>query len=200
VSLSLYLQLGDSPAQQLLWRRLGDEAFARLHLDTDVEPVPITSRAESRLLLGLANWLTARLGSPEALFAPEPKDLAEDVRLVLRAWRGYLEATSPRLRSSGMVMDNGNNGSKRFEISDAQNRVTVVRFDHAAGTATPGRLFDGQQIVDLGSKRETELLAILARAAALRREWLGAEADKDSQLRMLEKELDAYRTAFTAPK
>ncbi|MDO8349128.1 MAG: hypothetical protein Q7T30_02750 [Planctomycetota bacterium] len=200
VSLSLHLQLGDSPVQQLLWRRLGTEAFARLHLDTDVVPVPISSRAESRMLLGLANWLAMRLGGPDALWQPEPPDLAEDVRLVLRAWRGYHEATSPRMRSAGTIMDAGNNGSKRFEVSDAQNRVTVVRFDHAGGTPTPGRLFDGPQIVDLGSKREGELLTILARTAELRRGWFGAEADKDWQLVLLETELDAYRKTFLAPK
>jgi hypothetical protein len=200
VSLSLQLQLGDSPVQQVLWRRLGDEAFARLHLDTDVAPVPLDSRAESRLLLGLANWLATRLGGHEALWKQEQPDLADDVRLVLRAYRGYLEATAPRLRSSGTIMDAGNNGSKRFEISDAQNRVVVVRFDHASGTVTPGRLFDDRKVVDLGSARETELLSILARAAELRRARLGAGADQDWQLRMLEKELDSYRAAFQPPK
>lgn len=207
VSLSMQLRLGPRAPQQVLWRSFGNDAFARVHLDDEVEPVPIESATERHLLLGIANWLTARLGSREAVWQPEPRDLPSDVQLVLRAYRGYLEATSPRLRSAGTIMDAGNRGSKTFDVSDAQNRVLTVRFDYAAGTATPGRIRDGARrdaaVVELGSPRETELLGTLRRAAELRRRWQGQAAQKDWQLTMLETELETYQTTFqkqTAPK
>ncbi|MEO6594969.1 MAG: hypothetical protein ABIP94_09485, partial [Planctomycetota bacterium] len=91
-----------------------------------------------------------------------------------------------------------------FDVSDAQNRTLTVRFDYAAGTATPGRMRDGSvrdaPLVELGSAREKELLAVLRRTAELRRGWMGARADKDSQLQMLETELDQYRTTFLDAK
>ncbi len=70
-----------------------------------IDPVAIDSAAESRLLLGIANWLALRLSGREALWRPEPTDLADNVRLMLRAYRGYFAATTPRLRVAGMVMD-----------------------------------------------------------------------------------------------
>jgi hypothetical protein len=196
VSLSLQLRLGDGPTQQVLWRRLGDEAFARLHLDTATEPVAIDTRAEGRLLVGLANWLARRLGGHENLWQAPGEDAGDEVRLVLYAWRGYLEATSPRLRSAGTIMDAGTRGSRRFEVTDAQNRALVVRFDYKTGTATPGRLCEGAQLLEVGSAREREVLAVLQRAAELRRRWLGATAGQDWRLLLLEQELEKYRGAF----
>lgn len=204
VSLSLQLQLGDGAAQQVLWRRFGDDAFARIHLDTDLEPVPLDSGTERRLLLGLAHWLADRLGGVERLFAGAPEHLDRDVQLVLGAFRGYLAATSPRLRSAGTVMDAGNTGSSVFYWSDAQNRMFSARVDYAAGTETPGRLRDGEgrdaPVVELGSARETELLDTLQRAATLRRRWSRDKGAADSVLRRLEEELEKYRTRFPRGK
>lgn len=204
IGLSLQLQLGGNAPQPLLWRSIGTEAFARLHIGTEVEPVAIDGPVESRLLLGMQNWLAKQLGSCESLWQAEPPELAEDVRLVLRAYRGYLTATSPRLRTAGVVMDGAPVGTLMFEISDAQNRVSTVRFDHAAGTTTPGRLRDGaapdSPLVDLGSAREKDLIAVLDRTAELRRGWLGERADRDTQLGMLEKELRQYHATFLAPE
>lgn len=200
VSLSLQLRLGEGAPQQILWRRLGEDAFARLHLGTEIEPVAIGSGTEGRLLLGLAHWLAARVGGAERLWQGQPAELDEDARLVLEAFRGYLAATSPRLRSVGTIMDAGNTGSRAVWWTDAQNRMSSARFDYAGGTATPGRLRDGDgrnaPLVELGSAREQELLDVLHRAAVLHRRALGAKADEDDSLRQLETELEQYRTRF----
>lgn len=199
VSLSLQVQLADAAPRQLLWRSLGDQPFARLHFDTDVEPIPMESRDERKLLLAMANWLRERVGGEARLHEGEAADLPADVQLVLRAYRGYLAATSPRLRTAGVIMDKAGGGSLLFELSDARNRLMRVRFDHEAGTKTPGRMLDGgtrDAMVAIGSAREQELLAMLRRAAQLRRSWLGAGADQDYQLGKLEKELAAYDAAF----
>lgn len=186
VTLSLQLQLGTRPPQQVLWRRLGNEAFTRMHLDTNIEPVRIASATEQRLLLGIENWLAARIGKRAALWQAEPPDLAEDVRLVLHAYRGYREATSPRIVGGGTIMDAGNSGSRHFEISDSRQDVTVVRFDYAADSQTRGRLREGHGVlVEVGSARETELLALLQRAATLRRTALGTAADADWHVQTL---------------
>lgn len=203
VSLSLQVQLADGAPRQLLWRSLGDQPFARLHFDTEVEPIPMESRDERKLLLAMANWLRERVGGEDRLHEGEATDLPADVQLVLRAYRGYLAATSPRLCSAGVVMDAARGGSLVFQLSDARNRLVCVRFDHEAGTKTPGRMLDGgprgSPLVAIGSAREQELLATLRRAAQLRRSWLGAGADQDHQLERLEKALAAYDAAF-APK
>lgn len=200
VSLSLQVQLADGAPRQLLWRSLGDQPFARLHFDTDVEAIPMESRDERKLLLAMANWLRERVGGEARLHEGEAADLPADVQLVLRAYRGYLAATSPRLRTVGVVMDAARGGSLQFELSDARNRLVSVRFDHEAGTKTPGRMLDGgardSAMVAIGSAREQELLAMLRRAAQLRRSWLGAGAAQDDRLARLEKELAAYDAAF----
>lgn len=200
VGLSLQVQLADAAPRQLLWRSLGDQPFARLHFDTKVEPIPMESRDERKLLLAMANWLRERVGGEDRLHEGEVGDLPTDVQIVLRAYRGYLAATSPRLRTVGVVMDAARGGSLLFELSDARNRLVSVRFDHEAGTKTPGRMLDGaaqgSAMVAIGSAREQELLAMLRRAAQLRRAWLGAGADQDYQLGKLEKELAAYDAAF----
>ncbi len=199
VSLSLQVQLAGGAPRQLLWRSLGDQPFARLHFDTDVEPIPMQTRDERKLLLAMANWLRERVGGEDRLHEGEAADLPADVQLVLRAYRGYLAATSPRLRTVGVVMDAPRGGSLQFELSDARNRLVSVRFDHEAGTKTPGRMLDGgtrDAMVAISSAREQELLAMLRRAAQLRRSWLGAGADQDYQLGYLEKELAAYEAAF----
>lgn len=200
VGLSMQVQLADGAPRQLLWRSLGDQPFARLHFDTDVEPIPMESRDERKLLLAMANWLRERVGGEDRLHEGEATDLPADVQLVLRAYRGYLAATSPRLRTVGVVMDAPRGGSLLFDLSDARNRLVSVGFDHKAGTTTPGRMLDGgskgSAMVAIGSAREQELLAMLRRAAQLRRAWLGAGADQDYQLGKLEKELAAYDAAF----
>ncbi|MFY9343602.1 MAG: hypothetical protein WAT39_13990 [Planctomycetota bacterium] len=203
VTLSMQLRLGDDPPRQVLWRNLGDQPFARMHRGTEEQPVALDSRDERWILLAMRYWLAARLGSAD-VWAAEAKDVGDDVRLVLDAFRGYLTATSPRLRSAGTIMDAGNNGSKAFELSDARNRTSHVRFDHAANTPTPGRLREGvgadATLVDLGSDRERELLAMLRAAAALRRAFAGEQLDADWQLRMLEAELSVYERQFPARK
>ena len=109
-------------------------------------------------------------------------------------------ANLPYNVGTGIVMDAARGGSLLFELSDARNRLVSVRFDHEAGTKTPGRMLDGaaqdSAMVAIGSAREQELLATLRRAAQLRRAWLGAGADQDYQLGKLEKELAAYDAAF----
>jgi hypothetical protein len=200
VGLSLQVQLADAAPRQLLWRSLGDRPFARLHFDTDVEAIPMESRDERKLLLAMANWLRERVGGEARLHEGEAADLPADVQLVLRAYRGYLAATSPRLRTVAVVMDAPRGGSLVFDLSDARNRLVSVRFDHDSGTKTPGRMLDGaaqgSPLIAIGSAREQELLAMLRRAAQLRRSWLGAGADQDYQLGKLEKELAAYDAAF----
>lgn len=198
VSTGLLLQLGDDAPTQILWRSFEDDAFAHMHFGTDVEPVALDSTTENDLLLAMRTWLGERLGSDDAMWSPLPDDTAPEVRLVATAWRGYLEATSPRLRTAGTIMDAGNRGSGIFRIGLARANVEV-RFDHAGGTATPDRLREGWTrdgaVVELGSARERELLDLLHRAAERRRKW-SKDPEHDSQLELLERELANYALAF----
>ncbi len=72
----------------------------------------------------------------------------------------------------------------------------MLRFDFAVQTKTAGRLYEGKQLVDIGSKREAGLLAMMRRAAALRRRWLGEAAAEDYSLSRLEGQLEAYVERF----
>jgi hypothetical protein len=203
VSLSMQLRLGDDPPQQVLWRNLGDQPFARMHRGTDEAPLALDSRDEKEILLGMRYWLASRVGKVE-VWEADAKETTDEVGLVLNAFRSYLMATSPRLRTSGTVMDSARGRSKMFEISDARNRITCVRFDHAAGTQTPGRLRDGENrdapVVELGGPRERELLTMLRAAANLRRAFLREKQTDDWRLQLLDEELAAYERQFPAKK
>lgn len=196
VAVSMQLRLGDDPPRQILWRQLGADRFARVHVGTEVEPVALDSSDEKEILLATRHWLAARLGAAKLVDEPPGANTAEDVRLVQAALRGYLEATSPRLRGIGTIMNGNPGGSLLCEISDAAGRVTALQFDHAAGSDTPGRLQDGggpdAPVLEFGSPREQELLAMLRRAIAIRRGFLGEHADNDDHLRRLEPELVRY--------
>ncbi len=203
VTLSMQLRLGDDAPRQILWRQLGEQPFARMHVGTDEEPVALDSRDEAHTLLAIRYWLAARLGKDDVWEVDAAKS-ADDARLVLTAFRGYLTATSPRLRSAGIVMDGAPGGSRVFRLSDARNRITDVRFDHAAGSATPGRLREenvpNRPLVELGSARERELLAMLRAAAALRRAFAREKQGIDTQRKLAEEELAAYEQQFPAKK
>lgn len=203
VSLSMQLRLGDDAPRQILWRQLGEQPFARMHVGTDEEPVALDSRDEAHTLLAIRYWLAARLGKDDVWEVDAAKS-ADDVRIVLTAFRGYLKATSPRLRSAGIVMDGAPGGSRLFRLSDEKSRITDVRFDHAAGSATPGRLREenlpNRPLVELGSARERELLEMLRAAAALRRTFAREKQGVDTQLKMAEDELAAYEQQFPAKK
>lgn len=202
VALSLQLALAGGAPRQILWRRLGDDSFARIHLGTEDAPVVMDSREERILMLALGTWLAANLGGRAALWLGEHADAPEAVRLVLSAFRGYLTATSPRLRTAGVIMDGNPGGSRAFTFSDAQNRAFEVTFDFRSGSSTMGRLRDGgssleSPVVELGSARERELLGFLRRAAELRRTQLGAEgAAADPFLKALDEQLEAYARTF----
>jgi len=195
----MWIGLGGSAPQQVLWRRLGDDPFARMHLDTATESIAVDSRAETRLLLGIRFWLAARLGSEERVWsvsAAEANELTGGVGQVLAAYRGYLEATSPRIRDAGTFMDRASGGSKFFGIADPQSRVRTFRFDWQAQTKTPGRLFEDDVLIELGSALEKEALDLLSRAAMLRRGFQGDRAGDDAKLKMLDEQLDGYRKSF----
>lgn len=199
VSLSLELTLGPLPPQVILWRRFENDEFARLHVATEKEPIAFDSPAESRILVALGNWLAARLGDRDAVWTASLEDVDDGVRLVLRAYRGYFAATAPRLRSSGVVMDQVPGGSRLFQFTDARNHEIKLRFDFAADTRTPGRLFEDTRIVEIGSPRETELLAMMRRAIELRRRWRG-DFEASDAASALEEQLRQYTEAFHRAK
>jgi hypothetical protein len=204
VTLSLRLRLGDAPPCGILWRQLGEDRFARLHVDDATAPVALDSQQEREILLALRYWLIERLGDAALVDAGELATGSEPERLVHAARRGYLAATSPRLRSTGTVMDGNPVGSQVFELSDADNSVHGVRFDYSADSPHPGRMLDGggrkSPLVPFGSAREAELLGMLRRAAAIRRTFLGAAADADQQLGSLEREIAQYEKLAAAAK
>jgi hypothetical protein len=204
VALSLRLRLGDAPPCGILWRQLGEDRFARLHVDDTTTPVALDSQQEREILLALRYWLIERVGDAALVDGGELGTGGEPERLVHAARRGYLAATSPRLRSSGTVMDGNPGGSRVFELSDADNRVHRVRFDYSAGSSHRGRMLDGgakdSPLVPFGSAREGELLGMLRRAAAIRRTFLGDAADADQQLVSLEREIIQYEKLAAAAK
>lgn len=198
VTLSLALTPRGGREQIILWRALDDDAFAQLYVGNDA--VPVDSGEEAALLLSLSNWLARQIGDDDPRpFAAPPADLAPDARKVWDACRGYLQQTSPRIRSAGTVMDDRPGGSRFFELSAADFSIIRYRFDHAARSATPGRLFVDETIVDVGSAQETAALERLERAAHLRRRALGEDLEDDpvdARASMILEEIEAYRAAF----
>lgn len=199
VSLSLQIQLADRAPRQLLWRRFGDEPFARLHFDTDVDPLPMEGRDERKLLLAMRIWLVGRVGEA-GVWEQDAVGVGEDVRLVLQAYRSYCKATSPRLRWVSVTMDQLRGGSVECSLTDERNRPVRVRFDHAAKTQTPGRMIDAlrTEVIEIGSDRERVLLAALRRAIELRRSGVVTGEGEVDDLEVLEKELAAYDATFHA--
>lgn len=199
VSLSLQIQLADGAPRQLLWRRFGDEPFARLHFDTDVDPLPMEGRDERKLLLAMRIWLVGRVGEA-GVWEQDAVGVGEDVRLVLQAYRSYCKATSPRLRWVSVSVDQPRGGSVECSLTDERNRMIRVRFDHAAKTQTPGRMIDAlrTEVIEIGSDRESVLLAALRRAIELRRSGVVTGEGEVDDLELLEKELAAYDATFHA--